>query len=438
MPSNLPRLSERHDTQFEALLPTPGIPNADYSYAPAGSLAVQFTDMSTDDDGTIVAWEWEFDDDVQRPVSEFSFVVNGQAVQFTDASVPVLPATIASWLWNFGDGSTSTSQNPSHNYAVGGQYSVTLTATDSGGNASISPAQHTVFIGTGTGKPFGPMNAWSGYSSPYPATSVFSSDISYIRAGGIFTRMAKARELNKKLLFSMSGGNHNNYITNAAFDINKWYARMDEYDTPSIRAAVAQFIADGFCVGNTMVDEPDHGTWGGVFTKAMLNTMALYVHAIFPTLPTGQLAQVTWRGSEKWGNETDFNLYQYSARRGSITEYRDSCLSNAANVNSGQPPIKTVFSFNLLNGGSRLGNEVDGWCPIGPDLTGGLGTSSAPPNCRVTANQILAFTQVLGAAGAAMYMWEYELDMMTRPDNVVKFAAAQAFMDAQLTIGLGR
>lgn len=38
------------------------------------------------------------------------------------------------YLWNFGDGSTSTSQNPSHKYAVVGTYTVTLTAKNPQGS----------------------------------------------------------------------------------------------------------------------------------------------------------------------------------------------------------------------------------------------------------------------------------------------------------------
>jgi len=35
-----------------------------------------------------------------------------------------------SWLWNFGDGTTSTEQNPTHRYTSPGTYTVTLTATN--------------------------------------------------------------------------------------------------------------------------------------------------------------------------------------------------------------------------------------------------------------------------------------------------------------------
>jgi hypothetical protein len=36
---------------------------------------------------------------------------------------------VQSWLWDFGDGMTSTERNPSHTYALPGAYTVTLTVT---------------------------------------------------------------------------------------------------------------------------------------------------------------------------------------------------------------------------------------------------------------------------------------------------------------------
>ncbi|GAK59410.1 fibronectin type III domain protein [Candidatus Vecturithrix granuli] len=48
-------------------------------------------------------------------------------VQFTDNSL----GEIVSWLWEFGDGTTSTEQHPTHSYEEPGTYTVQLTVTDS-------------------------------------------------------------------------------------------------------------------------------------------------------------------------------------------------------------------------------------------------------------------------------------------------------------------
>jgi gliding motility-associated-like protein len=48
-------------------------------------------------------------------------------IQFTDSSYSV--GTFTNWLWDFGDGQTSTLKNPSHYYANPGVYTVTITLT---------------------------------------------------------------------------------------------------------------------------------------------------------------------------------------------------------------------------------------------------------------------------------------------------------------------
>jgi PKD repeat protein len=71
-----------------------------------------------------------------RPVAAFSGTplvgTVPYTVTFTDASTQ----TPTSWAWDFGDGSTSTLQNPTHQYTVPGTYTVTLTATNVCGSDS--------------------------------------------------------------------------------------------------------------------------------------------------------------------------------------------------------------------------------------------------------------------------------------------------------------
>lgn len=57
-------------------------------------------------------------------------------VQFTDQSI-CNPAA-SSWLWNFGDGHTSTEQNPLHIYNVNGLYSVSLQVTNANGTSILT------------------------------------------------------------------------------------------------------------------------------------------------------------------------------------------------------------------------------------------------------------------------------------------------------------
>jgi gliding motility-associated-like protein len=60
-------------------------------------------------------------------------------IQFTDQSTtPAGAGTITAWSWNFGDGGTSTSQNPSHTFTTGGFYTVSLLITSSTGCQSFT------------------------------------------------------------------------------------------------------------------------------------------------------------------------------------------------------------------------------------------------------------------------------------------------------------
>lgn len=87
------------------------------------------------------------------PVANFSASpTSGTApltVQFTDTST----GTVTAWSWDFGDGTTpSTQQNPSHTYATTGTYTVKLTTTNSAGsNAKTQNGYITVSSNTGTG-----------------------------------------------------------------------------------------------------------------------------------------------------------------------------------------------------------------------------------------------------------------------------------------------
>ncbi len=152
-------------------------PLANFTYAPLNPNTldiIQFTDISTDIDGTVVSWLWDFGDgntsSLQNPTHQYgddgtysvtlTVTDDGSAtddysldifvsivfptadftytpsiptplelIQFNDTSFD-LDGTIISWLWNFGDGNTSNEQNPSKFYSQGGTYTINLNITD--------------------------------------------------------------------------------------------------------------------------------------------------------------------------------------------------------------------------------------------------------------------------------------------------------------------
>jgi len=68
----------------------------------------------------------------QLPSASFEFSTTGLTVDFTDTSVDP-DGFIVNWDWNFGDGTGSTQQHPSHTFDTANTYHVTLIVTDDDG-----------------------------------------------------------------------------------------------------------------------------------------------------------------------------------------------------------------------------------------------------------------------------------------------------------------
>jgi PKD repeat protein/endonuclease I len=77
------------------------------------------------------------------PVANFTFTTAGLTATFTDTSTDS-GGSVVGWAWNFGDGGTSTSRNPTRTYATAGTRTVSLTVTDNGGLTGATSRSVTV------------------------------------------------------------------------------------------------------------------------------------------------------------------------------------------------------------------------------------------------------------------------------------------------------
>ncbi|TDR43926.1 PKD repeat protein [Tahibacter aquaticus] len=104
------------------------------------------------------------------PIANFSQTTANLTVTFADASSDA-DGTIASRLWNFGDGTTSTATSPVKTYTASGTYSVSLSVTDNSGATNTV----TKSIGVGTPANIAPTANFSFMTNGLVATFTDSS-----------------------------------------------------------------------------------------------------------------------------------------------------------------------------------------------------------------------------------------------------------------------
>jgi hypothetical protein len=271
------------------------------------------------------------------------------------------------------------------------------------------------------GVPFGPFASWN-ETSFKPNTESFNLSHQGFTPANILTRLEVARTAHVAQLLALTGGARSNYLTDGVFDMAKWKAKMDLYNTAAIKAAVAAAVADGTVIGNSVMDEPfndggpgnEGNSWGpaGTMTKARVDSMCAYVKGIFPSLAAGAFHDHNDFEPTKSYNVCDFIVAQYRERKGPIQEWRDAAL--ALGRRDGHA---VAFSLNILDGGIQAARDGLWNCPL--TTTGGQGTYN--PNCRMTAAQVRDWGIILGSAGCALTMWRYDAYFMANADNKAAF-----------------
>jgi PKD repeat protein len=129
--------------------------HATHAYSTTGTYHVSLTVANNSGQSTATK-DITITSAVIAPVADFTYTppnpMTGSPVQFTDASTNG-PTT---WYWDFGDGASSTANNPSHTYATAKTYAVTLTGGNSAGSTSKT---RNLTVTTSVGKPVASFTA---------------------------------------------------------------------------------------------------------------------------------------------------------------------------------------------------------------------------------------------------------------------------------------
>lgn len=120
--------------------------NPTHSYSAAGTYTISLTATNADSSDTSTKTDYITVLSVDAPVADFNAnnveVFVGEEIQFSDLSTNS-PNT---WSWDFGNGGTSSQQNPSYAYAAPGVYTVSLSAANAYGNNEIEKPDYITVV----------------------------------------------------------------------------------------------------------------------------------------------------------------------------------------------------------------------------------------------------------------------------------------------------
>mgnify|MGYP000922284285 CR=1 FL=1 len=114
--------------------------NPTHKYSKARNYTVSLTVTNAEGSNTVT--KKDYINVVTKPVASFSAKPTSGKVPLTVAFTDKSAGIPTKWKWSFGDGKTSTQQNPKHQYLQEGNYKVTLTVTNAAGSSTVTKTNY--------------------------------------------------------------------------------------------------------------------------------------------------------------------------------------------------------------------------------------------------------------------------------------------------------
>lgn len=298
--------------------------------------------VNADSTNTVTSVTWSLIP--PAPVADFTWTnPYGGHTEFTDQST----GSVAGYLWDFGDGATSTQQNPTHTYPANGSYTVCLTVYDNYGGVD-SVCMLVVIDGIFSANVSGPMatceNELTNLSFSTPLT-----------AGHTYTWSATNGTVNtgqgtNSITASFTGTPASVTVTEC--DATGNYCDPDSY-TVTVLSVDSTTVSETVCYGQSYYGHSATGTYTDVFTGAngcdSVRTLNLTVRAKDSTAVTTSIcAGSSYLGYNSSGTYTD----HYTDANG--------CDSARTLILTVRPANATTVNASICTGASYYGHTTAG------------------------------------------------------------------------------
>lgn len=270
---------------------------------------------------------------ISSPIGDFTYAPEkagiGELVQFTDKST----GSPTSWMWNFGDNSSSSLQSPAHAYSKPGKYTVKLEVGNAMGVGTTVEKVVTIV----NDKPVAEFSADPTYSETYPVQVQFTDESTgvvdtwewqFIREG---TVVATSGEQNPVITFTVPGI----YSVSLTVTNDGGFDKLEKNDYITIGTGSQFAIIQG---------------WNHVSVPKAVTENYNTVSKLFAGIQTGGVPYAIFNNeANAWVNVTDdYGVKPLEALR----VWKDD-------------PGVVVITPDYINGGIFSRNVMTGWNGIG-------------------------------------------------------------------------